>query len=629
MSARRSAWRGGEATRTYIGGACWIAAIVLGAREGAHASLLAPDASTLLSLAAALIGGANFFGGGLRQARRFKLGMSFLMTIAVFAAIGVGEVFEAATLAVLFSFAELLEKVAVQRSRRSLEALLALAPPQAERLRADGGTETVLASALAIGDRVRVRPGGAVAADGVVVDGLSSINEANITGEALPRAKAPGDRVFAGTLNIDGSLDITVDRAPGDTTIARLVQAVKSAETRRAPTEVSVAKFASIYTPVVTVLAVVVALLPPFFIDGADRVEWMLRGVTLLVIACPCALVIATPVTVVSALAAAARHGVLIRGGAAVEALADVKALAVDKTGTLTSGMLAVESIAVLPPEAAAALLPRLMLLESRSEHPIARAIVRHLEREGVRPAGRLDEFTSVPGVGVRGTVDGVSIEAGRTPHPHDATPAEGEPAASVHVTTGDGVLADIRLRDSIRPETAAAIARIRALGIAPIVMLTGDTEDAAKPVAQELGIDEFRARLLPEGKVTAVQELKARYGNIAMIGDGVNDAPALVASSVGIVMGAAGAPASIEVSDLALMGDDLAMVPFALRLSRTARATIRFNIAVAVIAKGALAVGTVLGVVSLGAAVLVGDVGGTVLVTLNAMRVARMRERG
>jgi Cd2+/Zn2+-exporting ATPase len=603
-----------------------VGAIALGAREGSHASLLAPDASTLLSLVAALVGGANFFGGGLRQARSLKLGMSFLMTIAVFAAIGVGEVFEAATLAVLFSFAELLEKVAVQRSRRSLEGLLSLTPPQAERVLADGGSETVLASDLAIGDRVRVRPGGVLAADGVVADGRSSVNEANITGEALPRSKAPGDRVFAGTLNIDGSLDVTVDRAPGDTTIARLVQAVRSAETRRAPTEVSVAKFARIYTPVVTVLAVVVALLPPFFIDGADRVEWMLRGVTLLVIACPCALVIATPVTVVSALTAAARHGVLIRGGAAVEALADVRALAVDKTGTLTSGMLAVESLEVRPPDAAAALLPRLMLLESRSEHPIARAIVAHLDRAGIAPQGRLDEFTSLPGVGVRGTVDGRWIEAGRTPHAHDATPAEGEPAASVHVTTEEGVLADIRLRDSIRPETAAAIGRIRSLGISPIVMLTGDTADAAKPIAQELGIDDFRARLLPEGKVTAVQEMRAQHGSVAMIGDGVNDAPALVASSVGIVMGAAGAPASIEVADLALMGDDLTLVPFALRLARGARATIRFNIGVAVIAKGVLAVGTVLGVVSLGAAVLVGDVGGTVLVTLNAMRVARTR---
>jgi Cd2+/Zn2+-exporting ATPase len=629
VSSRPSAWRGGEANRTFVGGAFWVAAIVLGAREGAHASLLAPDASTLLSLVAALVGGANFFGGGLRQARNLKLGMSFLMTVAVFAAIGVGEVFEAATLAVLFSFAELLEKVAVQRSRRSLEGLLALAPPQAERVLADGGTKTVLASDLAIGDRVRVRPGGVIAADGVVADGGSSVNEANITGEALPRAKAPGDRVFAGTLNIDGSLDIAVDRAPGDTTIARLVQAVRSAETRRAPTEVSVAKFARIYTPVVTVLAVLVALLPPVVIDGADRVEWILRGVTLLVIACPCALVIATPVTVVSALAAAARHGVLIRGGAAIEALAGVNALAVDKTGTLTSGALVVESLDVRPPEAAAALLPRLMLLESRSEHPIARAIVAHLEREGVRPAGSLDEFTSVPGIGVRGMIDGVTIEAGRTPHAHDATPAEGEPAASVHITTGDGVLADIRLRDSIRPESAAAIARLRRLGIAPIVMLTGDTVDAARPIARELGIDEFRARLLPEDKVTAVRELKAKHGTIAMIGDGVNDAPALVASSVGIVMGAAGAPASIEAADLALMGDDLTMVPFALRLARSARATIRFNIAVAVVAKGALAVGTVVGLVSLGTAVLVGDVGGTVLVTLNAMRVARTRPLG
>jgi Cd2+/Zn2+-exporting ATPase len=626
LSTRRSAWRGGDAARTYIGGTFWIGAIALGASEGTYASLLEPDASTLLALVAALVGGANFFGGGLRQARNLKLGMSFLMTIAVFAAIGVGEVFEAATLAVLFSFAELLENGAVQRSRRSLEALLALAPPQGERVVADGGTEMVLASDLAIGDRVRVRPGGVLAADGVVTDGRSSVNEANITGEALPRAKAPGDRVFAGTVNLDGSLDVAVDRAPGDTSIARLVQAVRSAETRRAPTEVSVARFARIYTPVVTVLAVLVAVLPPFLIDGADRVEWMLRGVTLLVIACPCALVIATPVTVVSALAAAARHGVLIRGGAAVEALAGIKAFAVDKTGTLTSGMLAVESLEVRPPDAAAALLPRLMLLESRSEHPIARAIVRHLEGEGITPAGRLDAFTSLPGIGVRGTVDGVWIEAGRTPHAHDAAPADGEAAASVHVTTGDGVLADIRLRDSVRPETAAAITRIRSLGIAPIVMLTGDTEDAAKSIAQELGLDGFRARLLPEGKVVAVHELMARHGPVAMIGDGVNDAPALVASSVGIVMGAAGAPASIEVADLALMGDDLAMVPFALRLSRRARATIRFNIGVAVLAKSALAVGTVFGVVSLGTAVLVGDVGGTVLVTLNAMRVARTR---
>jgi Cd2+/Zn2+-exporting ATPase len=589
------------------------------------------DAAGLLYTAASIVGGTNFFGAGLRAARTLRLDMNFLMSAAIVAAILIGEPFEAASLAFLFSLAELLERYAVDRGRRSIARLLELAPERADRLLADGTIQTVPVDALRVGDRVRIRPGDKVPADGRVLTGASAINEATITGESLPREKTEGSPVFAGTLNVEGSLDVEVTADAAHSTLARIVQLVREAESRRAPVEEFVKRFARVYTPAVTIMAVLVMIGPPL-IAGAPGLEWFVRGITLLVIACPCALVIATPVTVVSALTSAARNGVLIKGGQHLEALGSLRALAIDKTGTLTTGALRVADFQTngAAPEQ---LLQRVTSLEARSEHPIAQAIVRYAEERGIQPEARVEAFTAVPGRGVRGRVRGVDLAIGTEALVHPRVVQEWggpEPGAlSIYVEAGDGAHGAFTLEDQIRGPATAVVRRLHRLGIRPIVMLTGDAAAAAQVIAAAAGVDEVRWRLLPEQKVETVRELRTRFGTIGMLGDGVNDAPALAAANVGLAMGAAGSPATIETADVALMGDDLNKLPYAVRLARQARRTIRFNIGLALGLKLVLAAGAVLGVVSLALAVLVGDMGGSLAVTGNALRLARLRSAG
>ena len=631
---RPSPWRSLFARRTYAAGVLWgaglVAAWVTGTPDRAGWLALRLDLSGLLYTAAALMGGWNFAGGGLRAARTLKLDMNFLMTIAIVGALLIGEPFEAATLAFLFSLAELLERFAVDRGRASIARLVELAPEQADRLRSDGSAETVLVAALQPGDRVRIRPGDKIPADGRVVAGSSAVNEATITGESLPRQKQVGDPVFAATLNTEGALDIEVTADAAHSTLARIIQLVREGEARRAPIERFIQRFARVYTPLVTVGAVLVVVGPPLLL-GASGLEWFVRGLTLLVIACPCALVIATPVTVVSALTSAARHGVLIKGGEYLEALGGVRALAVDKTGTLTKGSLRVAGFHVTDGTPPDGLLQRVATVEARSEHPIAQAIVRFAEQRGLRPAAQVDAFTAVPGRGVRASVDATEILIGTETFvgPGPAARWQGpEPGTMlVYVRTSDGVEAVFMIQDEVRPEAPAVVARLHALNVRPIVMLTGDAQGTAEMIARLTGVDEVRARLLPEDKVRAVQELRERHNSVAMLGDGVNDAPALAAATVGLAMGAAGSPATIETADVGLMADDLTKLPYAVRLARRARRTIRFNISLALGLKLVLAVGAVLGVVSLAAAVLVGDMGGSLAVTVNALRLARTKE--
>lgn len=629
-----SPWRSVFARRTYLAGLLWAAGLLVSRLSGAphHAGWLAlrVDAAGLLYAAAAVAGGANFFGAGVRAARSLRLDMNFLMSAALVAALLIGEAFEAATLAFLFSLAELLERYSVDRGRRSIGRLLELAPETADRVRPDGAVETVSADQLRPDDVVRIRPGDRIPVDGRVASGASAVNEATITGEALPRPKQAGDTVFAGTVNTEGALDVVATADAAHSTLARIVQLIRQAETRRAPVEMFVNRFARIYTPVVTALAVLVMVGPPLVGLGSS-LDWFVRGITLLVIACPCALVIATPVTVVSALTSAARNGVLIKGGEHLETLGAIQALAVDKTGTLTAGRLEVTSFEAdgIEPQR---LLRGIVTLESRSEHPVGEAIVRYGHSRGVKPGLAIDAFTSLPGRGVRGRVDGLELTVG-TEQLVGNLPQERwgqlEPSAvAIYATTGDGSTARITLRDELRGDAASVIERLHRLGIRPIVMLTGDAPDAARAVARTTGVDAVRWRLLPAEKVDAVRELRERHGLIGMLGDGVNDAPALAAATVGIAMGAAGSPAAIETADIALMGDDLSKLPYAVHLARKARRTIRFNIALALTAKLLLAIGAVAGVVSLAAAVLVGDMGGSLAVTLNALRLARTRSQ-
>ena len=630
MSERPSPWRTTFAIRTYWAGIFWTIGLVLTTlsagepvTEGLRPRL---DAVGLAYLIASLIGGSNFFAAGVRAARRLRLDMNFLMTVAILAALLIGEAFEAATIAFLFSSAELLERFAVERSRRALTILLELTPEEADRLLPDGAIQRVAAASLEKGHRVRIRPGDRVPADGIVVNGESSINESTITGESLPKPKQPGDKVFAGTLNVDGALDIDVEADPEHSVLARIVQLVRNAESQRAPIEHFVERFSRFYTPAVTLLAVLVMLVP-LVSDQSDASDWFRRGLTLLVVACPCALVIATPVTVVSALTSAARHGVLIKGGSYLEALGTVRALAVDKTGTITQGTLVVcdfQTKGFSDPREALRLIAS---LESRSEHPIAQAIVAYASAQGIASHDSVHEFKALPGRGIEGRVGSTRVMVGTEELIGTERTTEWPPtppgAIRIYAVTAEGRQAFADLRDEIRGPAKRVVRRLHDMGISPIVMLTGDALEVANAVGRAVGVDEVRGRLLPDEKVEAVRSLRERYDVVAMVGDGVNDAPALATANVGIAMGGAGSPATIETADVALMNDDLTRLPYVFTLGRRTRRTVRFNIGTALGLKLVLAIGAILGVVSLATAVLVGDLGASIAVTLNAIRLA------
>jgi Cd2+/Zn2+-exporting ATPase len=581
----------------------------------------------LFFVASALVGGWNFFPKGFRAALRLALDMNFLMTIAIIGALAIGEYAEAAAIAFLFALAELLESYSVDRARASVEALMELAPETAQVIR-DGREITVAASELVPGDHLVVRPGDRIAADGRVADGQSAVDQSPITGESMPVEKSPGAAVFAGTINREGFLVVTVDRLASESTLARIVRLVEEAGAHKTRTEHFVERFARWYTPAVTIAALLVVAVPTLAFS-APFVPWFVRGLTLLVIACPCALVISTPVAVVSGVTAAARHGVLIKGGTYLEALGEVDVLAVDKTGTLTFGRPEVVEIVNVRGASQADVLARAAAVERQSGHPLAKAIVAAAEERTISSAWKVTGFTSIPGRGARAALDGVAhvvgkpalVGDGREPPP----PALAEGGRTVvGVASADGVLGWIALADRPRHDAAQAMRRVREAGVRRVVMLTGDNEETAAAVGRAIGVDDVRANLLPEDKVEAVRALEAAYGGVAMVGDGVNDAPALAVARVGIVMGAIGSDAALETADVALMGDDLSKLAYVRTLARRSRAVIRENIAASIVIKAVLAIGVPLGLVSLVAAVVIGDMGVSLAVTLNALRLAR-----
>jgi len=621
---------------TYVSAALWLLgtaiALVAGEPDVAGWLRVRLDPAGFVLLAAALIGGWNFFPAGIRAVWRLRLDMNFLMTVAITGAVLIGEPIEAAAIAALFSLAELLESHAVARARRSVEELVRLSPERASVVRDDGSEQSIPTSELREGQRVRVRPGEKIPIDGTVVDGESAVNQATVTGESVPVMKMRGDPVFAGTVAIEGFLEIVATTNAGHTTLDRIVRLVRQAQARRAPIEQFVTKFARYYTPAVTAFAAATMLFPPLLGFGTS-LEWFTRGLTLLVIACPCALVIATPVTVVSALTSAARHGVLIKGGEYLEALGSTCAMAFDKTGTLTLGQLTVTCVEGLDGTSPGNVLDLAATVELRSEHPIAQAIVDHARTLREIADVPVAEFEARAGRGVVAMVDGREVRVG-TPAlfpEHEIPPRfeelEDQGKTVVLVGDGRGLSGLIALADTLRPEAAQVLHRLQQLGVHEQVILTGDHETVARSIASALGVSDVRAGLLPEEKVRAVEELKGRHDVVAMVGDGVNDAPALAASSIGIAMGGAGSPATIETADVALMADDLNMLPYAVRVAQLARRLVRFNIGLALGLKMLLAFGAVAGVVSLMVAVLVGDMGASIAVTLNAMRLPRMRQ--
>ena len=582
-------------------------------------------------LVGVVIGGWKIGRKGLVAARRLRLDMNFLMSAAVIGAIFIGQWVEAGTVIVLFAIAQLLESYSLDRSRRAIKELVDLSPQTAIVIR-DGSELTIPAEDVRLGDIVLVKPGVRIPVDGKIVSGYSSINQAAITGEPLPIEKKTGDSVYAATINGEGALEIEAEHIVGDTTLDRIIELVEQAQAQRAPSQSFVDKFAAVYTPAVVATAVLTAIIPPLLF-GAGWLDWIYRSLTLLVIACPCALVISTPVTIVSALTAAARNGVLIKGGAFIENLHKVKALAFDKTGTITSGIPAVQEIIQLDEMPKDEILRLAASVESRSEHPIAAAIARHAQAKGIQTAG-VSDFKSIPGRGAEAMIDGQKIYVGNHSLIEELgicnqaiddrlKAVENESQSAVVIATPRTPLGIIAVSDEIRPDSRLAVSGLKALGVNQIAMLTGDNEVSAKAVGRNIGIDRILAELLPHQKVEAIRSLKSDYGSVVMVGDGINDAPALAASTIGIAMGAAGSDITLETADIALMSDEPSRIPWAFRLSRKAYRIITANIVMAIGIKAVFIILAVMGLATLWMAVFA-DMGVSLMVIINGMRALR-----
>jgi len=607
-------------------------------------------------VAAIVVGGFYIARAGWAALRTaHALDMNALMTIAAVGAIFVGEWAEGAVAMFLFSLGNTLEGYTMDRARNAIRGLMDLSPRRATVVHG-GREEQVRVEELRVGDRILVRPGERIPMDGVVLTGESAVNQAPITGESVPMEKAPGGEVYAGTVNGQGALMVRVTRLAANTTIARIIKMVEEAQSQKAPTQRFVDRFARVYTPLVIAIAAGVAILPPLvgWLSGTDTFgalfsQWVYRALVLLVIACPCALVISTPVSIVSAISSAARAGVLIKGGAHLEALGSLKVIAFDKTGTLTTGLPQVVDVRCLDhPDGLAwtdcpacrRMLADAAAVERQSEHPLARAIVQAAEALGLVPTLALAEgVQAMTGRGVRGRVNGHSLTVGTHTYIHESEPelVGGPLCNAVHTAQASGhtamVVRDdccgvrgyIAVADTLRPGVQAVMAALEKVGIEHTVMLTGDNEATARAIAASAGVKDVQAELLPERKVAAIELLLDRYGAVAMVGDGVNDAPALARASVGIAMGAAGTDTALEVADVALMADDLGKLPFAVRLSRQARRIIGQNVALSLGIKGLFLVLALTGSATLWMAVFA-DMGASLIVTLNGMRLLRHR---
>ena len=616
------------------------------------------DASHVLFVVSAALAGAPIIRNGYYSARNWSLDIDFLMSTGILGSVAAHHPFEGAMLAVLFSIAQLLERYSMDRARGSLRELMELSPDRAT-VRRGRTEETVPARAVAVGETVVVRPGEKVPMDGVVTAGTSAVNQAPITGESIPVDKSRGEEVYGGTINEDGYLEVEVTSEHSESTIARIVQLIEEAQREKTEREQYVDRLASVYTPLVVTVALAVMFVPPLAF-GQSWNTWFLRGLTLVVIACPCAFVISTPVSVVSGLTSAARNGVLVKSGRTLEAISETGVVAMDKTGTVTSGQLSVTDVVPFDSASETEVLERASALERRSEHPLAEAIVDHADTRGV---GHLDDsisnFEARAGEGVVADIDGVTHLVGKPElfedigfesgasrsatdggQPVESTVGAGEHGQSfdavsetverleregksvVLVGTTERLYGVIGVSDEPRPNARWVVSKLEQQGV-HVVMLTGDNAGTARTIAEKVGIEEFHADLLPEEKLERIERLEAEYGHVAMVGDGINDSPALATATVGIAMGAAGTDTALETADVALMGDDLTRLPYLYSLSGKCNSVIRQNIWSSLGVKALLAVGAPFGVVTVIHAVVVGDMGMSLGVTGNAMRLS------
>ncbi|MBN9688663.1 MAG: cadmium-translocating P-type ATPase [Verrucomicrobia bacterium] len=597
-----------------------------------------PDLLRFGAFGVAILAGGWFIAPkALGALRRRSLDMNVLMTVAVAGALAIGQWSEGAAVVFLFAVSELLEAFSVSRARQAIQSLMELTPETA--LLKDGESfREVPVGQVSVGSVVAVKSGSRVPLDGEVVTGTSAVNQAPITGESMPVEKQPGDGVFAGTINGEGSLEVRVTKPASDSTIARIIHLVSEAQAEKAPAQRFVDTFARYYTPAVFAVALLVWLVPPLLF-GAAWAVWTYRALVLLVIACPCALVISTPVSIVSGLTAMARRGVLIKGGAHLEALGKLRALAVDKTGTITQGRPRVTQVVTFAAKSEADVLRIAAAIDDHSEHPLAKAVV-EAAREKKVPITRAINYQARTGKGAEGEVDGHSHFVGNHRFAHELgvcseaverTLTEIESRAQSVVVVGHRphgdcageVLGVLAVGDAVRPEAAAAIRALHAAGIRKVVMLSGDNQRTVDAIAKQVGIDEAHGDLLPDQKIERVRQLLAEHGHVGMIGDGVNDAPAMAAASVGIAMGGAGTDTAIETADVALMQDDLSKVADAIQLGRRTMRIIQFNIGFALAIKAVFLVLALSGHTSLWLAILA-DTGATLVVIANSLRLLR-----
>lgn len=599
-------------------------------REGEPGTSRVPLIARLLYSAAIAAGIWTFVPKALAALRRLRPDMNLLMIVAVAGAIYLGDWLEAAMVAFLFTLSLALEAWSIGRARRAVAALLNLTPPKVSVV-GEGGPRELAAADVIVGTKFVVRPGDRIPLDGRVTSGTSEVDQSPLTGESVPVPKTVGDEVFAGTVNGGSVLEVESTKLADETAVANIIRLVGEAQSKRAPSEQWVDSFARYYTPLVMLSA------PAIFLIGGlatgDYATWFYRGLVLLVIACPCALVISTPVSIVAALAGATRRGILIKGGPFVEAPAHLRAIAFDKTGTLTSGKPQVTAVVPFQDHDEQALLQRAAALEAQSSHPLAAAVVEYARGKGITPQVA-DRIQAIPGKGATGLYDGREFWIGshryleergqETPEIHaKITELAGEGRSVVVIGNAEHVCGFLVLADAVRPTAKQTIAELRKNGIEHLIMLSGDNRPTAEAIAREVGIDEVHAELLPADKVAAMEKLVERYGNVAMIGDGINDAPVLGLATLGIAMGGIGSDAAIETADIALMGDDIGQLPWLIAHSRRTLAIIRQNIFFSLGLKAAFVLLTLIGHASLWAAIAA-DTGASLLVIFNGLRLLR-----
>lgn len=627
---REPFWKQKENVKVYISAILLVISWLLGERLGEEHII-----PSLGYAASILIGGYSLFIKGLKNLSRFKFDMNTLMTVAIIGAAAIGEWGEGATVVILFAVSEALERYSMDKARQSIESLMDIAPKEA-LIRRGNEEMTVHVEDIQVGDIMIVKPGQKLAMDGVVIKGTSTLNQAAITGESVPVAKTIDDEVFAGTLNEEGLLEVKVTKRVEDTTLSKIIHLVEEAQAERAPSQAFVDRFAKYYTPFIILLALFIAVIPPLFFGG-DWNDWIYQGLAVLVVGCPCALVVSTPVAVVTAIGNAARNGVLIKGGVYLEEAGALKAVAFDKTGTLTKGVPAVTDIITFSGNEKE-WMKITAAIEKGSQHPLASAIMRKAEQDGSDfNSVVVQDFQSITGKGVKAIVEGISYYVGSPKlfeELHGTTESSRKESIAgmqkqgktvMVLGTDQEILSFISVADEMRDSSKAVISKLNSMGI-ETVMLTGDNQRTAAAIGKQVGVSDIKADLLPEDKLTYIKQLRANHGSVAMVGDGVNDAPALAASTVGVAMGGAGTDTALETADIALMSDDLGKLPYTIKLSRKALMIIKQNITFSLAIKAVALLLVVPGWLTLWIAIFA-DMGATLLVTLNSLRLLKVKE--